>query len=177
MATSSNVQLWIRFGREYHLALSIPVADCLRFSYHPLTWLRFLGYAIYGKEGYIALEREGSEVADYRPGAPISPGDYYYISQGESYSSASGPVAYSVMKDADFRLLDPKVMDDRTSTTSNLTSRRASFKQDLNARDGCCVMTGTKESTACHIIPHAKGDQVRPESLLYCLIPHFRQST
>ncbi|KAF8323572.1 hypothetical protein F5887DRAFT_1290598 [Amanita rubescens] len=146
MATLSvNVQLWIRFGDEYQHALSIPVHVCQQFSLHPLTWIRFLGYAIYGKEGYISRERDGEQVADYRPdGAAISAGNYYYISQ-----------------DNDLRLLDPKGMDDRTSYTSNVTSCRANFKQDVVNRDRCCVMTGTTQFEACHIIPHAKGDQTK----------------
>jgi hypothetical protein len=66
------------------------------------------------------------------------------------------------MIDNGFRLLDPKGMDDRTSSdTSNVTSYRAKFKQDVVNRDRCCVMTGTTQFEVCHIIPHAKGDQVR----------------
>ena len=61
----------------------------------------------------------------------------------------------------DIRLLDPKGMNDRTSNTSNVSSGRANFKQDLVTRDRRCVMTGTINFQACHIIPHAKGDQVR----------------
>ena len=82
----ATIQLWIRFGDEYQHALSIPIHTCQQFSLHPLTWLRFLGYAIYGKEGYISRERDGEEVEDYRPGgAAISAGNYYYISQGRSF--------------------------------------------------------------------------------------------
>ncbi|KAF8346781.1 hypothetical protein F5887DRAFT_1271369 [Amanita rubescens] len=151
MATSVNVQLWIRFGDEYQHALSIPVHICHQFSLHPLTWLRFLGYAIHGKEGYISRERDGEQVADYRPdGAAISAGNYYYVSQ-----------------DNGFCLLDPKGMDDRTSCTSNVTSRRANFARDVVNRDRCCVMTGTVQFEACHIIPHAKGDQVRSGPLYH----------
>jgi len=82
-----NVQLWIRFDFGYRHALSIPVHACQRFSFHFLTWLRFLGYAIYGKEGYISHERDGEEVADYRPDGMAIPGNYYYISQGESFQA------------------------------------------------------------------------------------------
>ena len=70
------------------------------------------------------------------------------------------------MIDNDYRLLDPKGMDDRTSDnrtscSSNATSSRATFGQDVINRDRRCVLTGTGEFEACHIIPHAKGDQVR----------------
>jgi len=86
MATNTDVQLWIRFSGEYRLALAIPVDNCQGFTLHPLAWLRFLGYAIYGKEGYVSCERDGDEVANYRPGGgAILPGNYYYISPGESF--------------------------------------------------------------------------------------------
>ena len=67
------------------------------------------------------------------------------------------------MIDKDFHLLDPKGVDDRISLSyaSNITSRRANFKQDVVNRDRRCVMTGSTGVDACHIIPHAKGDQVR----------------
>ena len=65
------------------------------------------------------------------------------------------------MIDNDFRLLDPKVMDDRTSYTLDVNRRRPNFKQNVVNRDKCCVISGTTQFEACHIIPHAKGDQVR----------------
>ncbi|EDR10389.1 uncharacterized protein LACBIDRAFT_317243 [Laccaria bicolor S238N-H82] len=136
-----QVELWIRFDFGYRHALSIPVHECRRFSLHPLTWLRFLGYALYGKEGYISYERDGEEVADYRPeGVSISPRMYYYISQ-----------------DKDYRLLDPNLMNGRTSYTSDVTNRRANFRDDVVNRDRRCVVTGAApaQCQACHIVPHA----------------------
>ena len=65
------------------------------------------------------------------------------------------------MIDNDSRLLDPKVMDDRTSYTLDVNRRRPNFKQNVVNRDKCCVISGTTQFEACHIIPHAKGDQVR----------------
>lgn len=81
----ATIQLWIRFGDEHQHALSIPILICQQFSLHPLTWLRFLGYAIYGREGYISRECDGEEVADYRPDGVAISGNYYYISQGQSF--------------------------------------------------------------------------------------------
>ena len=74
----------------------------------------------------------------------------------------------SLMIDNDFRLLDPKVMDDRSSYSSEVTSREADFRQDVVNRDRRCVVTGSEESEGCHIIPHAKGDQVHSGPLYYC---------
>ena len=71
------------------------------------------------------------------------------------------------MIDNDFRLLDPKVMDDRSSYSSEVTSREADFRQDVVNRDRRCVVTGSGESEGFHIIPHAKGDQVHSGPLYY----------
>ncbi|KAF8692316.1 hypothetical protein AX14_002594 [Amanita brunnescens Koide BX004] len=50
-------------------------------------------------------------------------------------------------------------MDDRTSNTSNLTTRRNDFRTNLIERDGICVISDDIASNCdgCHIIPHAKG--------------------
>jgi HNH endonuclease len=64
-------------------------------------------------------------------------------------------------------LLDPDLMDERTSDSSYVSSSRGDFRQRVAARDGTCVMTGTGTpyAQACHIVPHAKGHQVRSEYL------------
>jgi hypothetical protein len=61
------------------------------------------------------------------------------------------------------RLADADVMDDRTSNASDLTVRRHNFRAQMIERDGTCVISGhvAYESAACHIIPHAKGGNVR----------------
>ena len=78
-----------------------------------------------------------------------------------SHFEKIGTCDSSLMIDYDFRLLDPKGMDVRTSCSPNVTSRRATFRQDVINRDRRCVLTGTEGFEACHIIPQAKGDQVR----------------
>ncbi|KAF8331813.1 hypothetical protein F5887DRAFT_56124 [Amanita rubescens] len=50
-------------------------------------------------------------------------------------------------------------MDDRTSDSSVLSTDRANFRQRMADRDGTCLMTGSTNFQACHIVPHAKGDQ------------------
>jgi hypothetical protein len=63
-------------------------------------------------------------------------------------------------------LLDPDLMDDRTSDSSTISTRRANFAQRVTDRDGTCLMTGaTTNLQVCHIIPHAKGNQVCSEYL------------
>ena len=57
-------------------------------------------------------------------------------------------------------------MDDRTSDASDISASRGDFRDRVVARDGTCVMTGTENFQACHIVPHAKGHQVCSEHLL-----------
>lgn len=63
-------------------------------------------------------------------------------------------------------LLDPDLMADRTSNSSTISTHQGDFAERVTDRDGTCVMTGvTKSFQACHIIPHAKGNQVCFEHL------------
>ena len=64
-------------------------------------------------------------------------------------------------------LLDPDLMDDETSGASDVSTGWGDFEQRVTARDGACVMTGAESNvTACHVIPHSKGDKVCFEYLL-----------
>ena len=66
--------------------------------------------------------------------------------------------AYSI---SDRILLDPDLMDDRTSDSSATSIRRHNFAQEVNNRDRTCLVTGAVTNTeVCHIIPHAKGNEV-----------------
>jgi hypothetical protein len=89
---AANVELRMLFNGTYQPALSIPVATCRLFSIHPLTWLRYLGFVIYGSEGHISTLPNGPEVEYYE--ADIQAGIYYYISAGKLYSSVPGPVVH-----------------------------------------------------------------------------------
>jgi hypothetical protein len=62
-------------------------------------------------------------------------------------------------------LLDPDLMGERTSESSHVSSSWGDFRMRVAARDGTCVMTGTSYVQACHVVPHAKGHQVRSEYL------------
>jgi hypothetical protein len=86
---ATNVTLLLKFDNIYRYALSIPVDACRIFSVHPLAWLRYLGFTIYGREGYISTTPEGAEV-DYFHG--IQSGNYYYVPEGESYFGIQGPL-------------------------------------------------------------------------------------
>ena len=84
---AANVDLWMQFNDVYHHALSIPVDTCHRFSVHPLTWLRYLGFTIHGIEGHISALPGGPEVSYFE--RDNIRGVYYYIAQGESYFSVA----------------------------------------------------------------------------------------
>lgn len=158
---ATNVELWMLFDNEYQHALSIPVDSCQRFSVHPFTWLRYLGFTIFGNEGRIFSSPDGPEVEYYQ--SIILPGNYYYVSQGKSFQhpgSSHLPLMLETL------LLDPDLMDDRISDASYDTISHGNFKQRVTDRDRTCVMTGTAFVTACHIIPHAKGHQVCSEYFL-----------
>lgn len=65
---------------------------------------------------------------------------------------------------SDPRLLDPDLMDDRTSFDTAYTTRRAAFQQRVLDRDVICILNGSAENVqACHIVPHAKGNEVRSQ--------------
>ena len=83
----------------------------------------------------------------------------------------NGTCHSSLMIDNDFRLLDPKGMDDRTSYSSNVTSRRANFKQDVVNRDRCCVMTSTTLYDACHLMECCISHLEAPR------LPFYRSAT
>lgn len=139
MNTPPKVKLWLSFDNENKLSLSIPLAECGTFAVNPLKWLRFLGFAIYGREGYLSTSKAGPEIDDYT--ADIEARSYYFLSEGEA------------------RLVDVDAVDDRTSDASYLTTRRRGFRTNVIERDGTCVITGDidRNCIACHILPHAKG--------------------
>ncbi len=61
---SSSVGLYFTLGTETLKVLSIPRNRFANYSFRPLKWLRFLGYAIYGAEGDV-FEMDGLQHVDY----------------------------------------------------------------------------------------------------------------
>lgn len=144
MAAIVDLQMPIDDGyHSYQAALSIPVKACQRFSVHPLSWLRFLGYTIYGTEGYISRSPTGRVVRYSELNTDLQAGIYYYRPD-----------------EPEPLLLDPDLMDNRASDSSAISIRQRDFAQDVIDRDGTCLMTGAATNfQACHIIPHAKGSE------------------
>jgi hypothetical protein len=75
------VELWLSLNGTAELALSIPLAKCQELAVNPLKWLRFLGYAIYGREGYLSTSDAGPPIDDYT--VDIVAHSYYFISEGK----------------------------------------------------------------------------------------------
>lgn len=95
---ATNAELWLAFDDTYyHRALSIPLVTCVQFSMFPITWLRYLGFTICGREGRVSNIPDGPEIA-YRPTGStdneppvIDPGIYYYVvAGGEAYFGTLG---------------------------------------------------------------------------------------
>lgn len=82
-ATTLKVRLWLSFPdvTQTKLALSIPLHTCNTFAVNPLKWLRFLGFAIYGREGHLSLSKDGPDLGDYA--APIEACSYFFVSEGK----------------------------------------------------------------------------------------------
>ena len=157
---AANLELWIRVHNSYEHALSIPIDECQRFSVHPPTWLRYLGFTICGTEGHISRSQGGTEI-EYLETA-IKGGDYYYEAQGESCCRLQGTTIHCGVGAF---LLDPDLMADRTSNVT--TPRQSNFRTRVVNRDQTCIMTNEtpQDCQACHIIPHANGTEVCSEYL------------
>ncbi|KAG9310472.1 hypothetical protein JVU11DRAFT_9616 [Chiua virens] len=139
VSSQLEVKLLLTIDNHSEVALSIPLAQCTTFSHNPLKWLRFLGFAIHGREGYLS-EAEGGPELDYT--ALIEPRAYYFISNGDP------------------RFIDIDAIDNRTSHASQFSTGRNNFRGRIVERDGTCVLTGDFEAncSACHLIPHSKGN-------------------
>jgi hypothetical protein len=161
--TTPKVKLWLPFGNVTKLALSIPLDKCGTIAVSPLKWLRFLGSAIYGREGYLSTSKAGPEIDDYT--ADIEPRSYHFVAECKVDFNVCDETPLTLLTlSGKARLVDADLMDDRTSNASNLTARRNDFATNVIERDGACVITDELASNcaACHIIPHAKGSDVRP---------------
>jgi hypothetical protein len=163
MATQA-ARLWlpVETNNSYRQALSIPLDDFQHFSLNDLPWLCYVAYTIYGREGHISLTPHGTEIDE---GEDVGPNKYYYVSRGVSHLIVQECLTSSILPESAL-LLDPDMMDDRTSisiATSESTSW-SDFRQRVTARDETCVLThGEENLTACHIVPHAKTHQVCSE--------------
>ena len=79
----ARVKLYFRVNGTWIPILSIPPDDFDQFTTQPLKWLRFLGYAIYGREGTLKTSPNGLELDDYTTDVANLEDRYYYTSPGK----------------------------------------------------------------------------------------------
>jgi hypothetical protein len=113
---SKNVNLWLKLSTdtEWIVILAIPTEEFDRFAIRPLSWLRFLGFAIYGREGVLLLSENGPEVSDYTGSVDSLQEAYYYSSQSKRNFFAIGIQLITLSTD-DPRLVDVQGINDRVS--------------------------------------------------------------
>jgi hypothetical protein len=56
MVQHPEVDLWFSFSNLTQRALSIPITECEKYA---VNLLRFLGYAIYGRQGHLFTSNPG----------------------------------------------------------------------------------------------------------------------
>ncbi len=141
---STDVELWLYSGSHEIdiLALSIPVAECRNYAIHPLKWMKYLGYAIYGAEGRLSTRRDGLEICDFAADVELAHTISY---QWASRTCRTCHTSRSLLRLSTFsdppRFVDVDAVNERTSNASELTERRSDFRERVIERDGTCVIT------------------------------------
>ena len=77
-----TTELYLRVNGSWRSILTIPNDDFSRFTTRPLAWLRFLGYAIYGRDGLLKTRPNGPELNSDNTNVADLNRRYYYISPG-----------------------------------------------------------------------------------------------
>jgi hypothetical protein len=77
-----TTELYLRVNGSWRSILTIPNDDFNRFTTRPLAWLRFLGYAIYGRDGLLKTRPNGPELNSDNTNVADLNRRYYYISPG-----------------------------------------------------------------------------------------------
>jgi hypothetical protein len=75
-------QLYFKVDGRWRLIMTIPNDDFNRFTTRALAWLRFLGYAIYGRDGILKMRPNSQEVNSYDTDVADLNSQYYYVSPG-----------------------------------------------------------------------------------------------
>ena len=166
---SVTLHMWINDTNMPVLA--IPVNDCNRFSSKPLSWLRFLGYCIYGCVGNISSTPDGPPI-NYQ--MAVQAGAHYHFTSPGTHIPVDAGYKLIISTEPP-RLLDIQCIEDRISD-ADTTESRAGFRDQLRDRDGTCIVTDAPPllCDGSHYFPHSKGSEVRP---LYSFIKHFLTST
>src|SRR5882762_1388475 len=123
---AAKLMLPVGTNNSYCQALSIPLDDFQLFSLAELAWLRYVAFTIYGREGHISSTRRGPEIEEDEE---IEAKKYYYVSQGVSHIIVQGCLSSSIILSESALLLDPDLMDDRTSIATAESTSRGGFRE------------------------------------------------
>jgi hypothetical protein len=154
------------------LYLEIPIHYLDSVSECPRKYLRYLGWCIMGVEGHVARDSPQPEdnIGDeggIEAGAVYS----YRIPEGLSFSSALASFL-TFHKDIDdddilqhaihMDVIDARSTPSRYATHSQVAEDRQleRFREDLEQRDVCCIVTGSTVYRASHIIAYAHENAV-----------------
>ncbi|KAH9986093.1 hypothetical protein BJV74DRAFT_845570 [Russula compacta] len=137
---------------EWRASLAFPVSrlNDLRFSSKPYKWIRYATGIVVGARGELCTDRDLGNPApiDYdSPLSSVSIDLYYHTTDQEKRNMFP---------------IDPRLADARTITSSRTSTCRDDFWEDVEDRDGTCVVTGDPPiaCTAAHLLPHSRGDTV-----------------
>jgi hypothetical protein len=96
-------ELWIQIDDTWIPILSIPTNQFDRFTLHPLKWLRFLDFIIYGREGILRTHCDGPEVDNYDIGTSQLQEGYYFFSAGKLSSFCPSSLLIFVSRSTSLR--------------------------------------------------------------------------
>src|SRR5260370_10840464 len=119
----------------------ILLAECSKYAVNPLKWLRYIGYAIYGAEGYLSTLKGGNKVDDYT--VDIEPDPYFFISEGKSVLSYFTILSLIMFLDEP-HFIDVDTMNDRMSDASDalaVSEGQRDFRQRVTEHDVTYLIT------------------------------------
>lgn len=136
---------------EWNEVLQFPVSKLeeLRLL-KPYKWIRYSTGIVVGAHGELRTRQNlsGSVPIDYDSDlSRVSINLYYHTTDEEKCQMFP---------------IDPNLANTRIVTSSRTSVRRDKFRDDVEQRDGRCVVTGGPSylCDAAHLLPHSKGDTV-----------------
>ena len=131
------------------LAFPIDKLNALGFSLTPYKWIRYATGVVVGAHGHLCAQRE----------LPFVPVDYH-----SALSATSMDLYYHITDEEKRHMfpIDPSINNPKVVSSTGLSTRRSTFRIDVETRDQSCVVTGCFAAVcrAVHILPYEKGDQV-----------------
>jgi hypothetical protein len=164
MVLLGNPGIWALtadLGLDPCLLLLIDTLVECKFSRKPYKWIRYATGPVIGTYGNLSANQHSpTPIVNYEDGC-FRPGSLHYH-----------------MDDIEERRmfpLDSIATRNPLSTSSEETTRRCDFRDDLVERDGRCILTQRLELRCAHVhlLPYCKGDEVRPCSVICCLYLHL----